>query len=111
MHPEQDSLYQEVRSLFNRGYNQEEISLQLREKGAPENLLPEMFGQLKKLREERKRQSGFLCCGIGAALLVLGFLLTLVLYHGGPAMRFAMYGLTSVGVVFALKGLADLLGW
>ena len=98
-------------SLQKRGFNFDEISLQLRQQGAPENLLQDIIQQLKNLHLTRKRNNGFVCCGVGVTLLVIGCMLTLFLYGSGGSIKFAMYGLTSIGVVFTLKGLADLMGW
>ena len=97
-------------SLYKKGETFTEISMQLRLNGAPENVLEDIIGQLKKIHFSKKRNSGFLCCGIGVALIVAGCLLALLLYSSGN-IRFAMYGLTSVGVLLTLKGLADLMGW
>jgi hypothetical protein len=98
-------------SLQKRGLNFDEILLQLREKGASENLLPDIIQQLKKLRLAQKRSSGFIWCGVGVVLLVISCMLTLFLFNNGSNIRFVMYGLTTIGIVFTLKGLADLMGW
>jgi len=97
-------------SLHKQGLNFEEISVQLRQHGAPENLLKDIFQQVKDRHIAKKRNSGFLWCGIGVFLIVFGCLLSLFLYSSGN-IRFAMYGLTSIGVVFTMKGLIDILGW
>jgi hypothetical protein len=97
-------------SLHKQGLNMDEISVQLRQQGAPENSLQDIIRQLKDLRFAKKRNTGFLCCGIGVFLIVFGCLLSLFLYSSGN-IRFAMYGLTSIGVVFTMKGLIDILGW
>lgn len=89
----------------------EQITVQLKEKGVPENLLQEAIHHLKQLRLNRKRNTGFACCGIGVALLVIGCMITIMLYSSGGDIKWAMYGLTSLGVIFTLKGLVDLLGW
>lgn len=98
-------------SLQKRGFNSEEISSQLRDKGAPENLLSDIITKVKDLHFTRKRNTGFVCCGIGVFLLIAGCMLTFVLYSSGDNIRYAMYGMTTVGVVFSLKGLADIMGW
>jgi hypothetical protein len=97
-------------SLLKRGQSFDEISIQLRQHGAPENLLQEIIEHIKTLKLTRKRNSGFLCCGIGVVLLVAGCMLTLVLFNSGN-MKMAMYSLTTIGVIFTLKGLVDLMGW
>lgn len=98
-------------SLQKQGLSYEQISLQLREQGAPDNLLQEVIQQLKTLRITRKRNTGFACCGIGVALLIIGCILTILLYGSGGDIKLAMYGLTTIGVIFTLKGLADIMGW
>ncbi|MGB3005198.1 MAG: hypothetical protein WBC06_01730 [Chitinophagaceae bacterium] len=97
-------------SLKKKGLNYEEITLQLRQHGAPDNLLQETIDRIKSLSLLRKRNSGFLCCGIGVVLLVVGCMLTLLLFSNGN-IKFVMYGLTTIGVIFTLKGLVDLMGW
>lgn len=97
-------------SLKKKGFNYDEITIQLRQHGAPDNLLQEIIERVKSMSLLRKRNSGFLCCGIGVALLVVGCMLTLLLFSSGN-IKFVMYGLTTIGVIFTLKGLADLMGW
>ena len=63
-------------TLQKEGYNMDQITLQLREKGAPDNLLQEAVQHLKQLHINRKRSTGFACCGIGVALLVVGCMIT-----------------------------------
>lgn len=98
-------------TLQKKGLNYDEISLQLREKGAPETLMQEIIEKVKSIRFIKKRKTGFACCGIGVALLIVGCMITLFLYSSGGDIKFAMYGLTSVGVVLIFKGLIDILGW
>lgn len=98
-------------SLLKRGCTSAEIYTELRGQGAPENQLKEIIDKVKDLHFSRKRKSGFVCCGIGVFLLVFGCLLTIFLYQSGSGIKFAMYGLTGIGVAFTLKGLVDLIGW
>ncbi|MBL7748149.1 MAG: hypothetical protein JNM19_12010 [Chitinophagaceae bacterium] len=98
-------------NLHKRGFNYDEISSQLLAKGTPENLLQEIIDKIKSIRLTRKRKSGFICCGVGVTLLVVGCLAALLFYQSESTVRFAMYGLTTIGVLFSLKGLADIMGW
>lgn len=98
-------------SLRKRGHNFEEIKLQLRDKGTPDNIVTETIEKLKALRMDRKRRTGFVCCGIGVFLLVAGCMITFVLFNYGGDIRMVMYSLTSLGVLFTMKGLVDLMGW
>ncbi|MBN8676040.1 MAG: hypothetical protein J0L56_18040 [Chitinophagales bacterium] len=110
-HVEQNELFPVAQSLRKQGLNYDEIALQLREKGAPENLMQDIIEKLKALRLIQKRNTGFTCCAIGVVLLIAGCLLTLVLFDTGASIKLAMYGLTTLGVIFTFKGLADIMGW
>jgi hypothetical protein len=106
-----DFFLQLANSLQQKGLSFDEIGMQLRQQGAPEHLLLEIIMQLKSLRLTKKRNTAFIYCGIGVALLVIGCMLTIFLYQSGSNIKFALYGLTILGVVITLKGLADLMGW
>ncbi|HEX4876498.1 MAG TPA: hypothetical protein VFV31_07470 [Chitinophagaceae bacterium] len=106
-----NELIQLATSLQQKGLSTDEITLQLRQKGTPENLLEEIIAELKKIRLTQKRNSGFIWCAIGATLMALGFVFTLFLFNNTGGMRFAMYGLTTIGVGFTIKGLSDIMGW
>lgn len=98
-------------TLYRRGHNDAEVSEQLKEKGAGESMLKEIIAQVKFLLQARKRKTGIFCCGTGIFLLVAGCILAMILYTNGTNIRFALYGLTTIGVGFTLKGMIDLLGW
>jgi hypothetical protein len=102
---------QMARSLYRKGFNDEEVSVQLREKGIAETMLQEIIRQVKKLRSSKKKKAGFIFCGIGIFFLIAGCMFTLLLYNSGANIRPAMYGLTGLGLVFTIKGMIDLLGW
>lgn len=106
-----DSVFQKVISLLRKGLNDEEITLQLRELGAPDHLHQNLLQEAKNIRLTKKRKTGFACCGIGVTLLIVGCMCTILLFSNGNDIKFAMYGLTTIGVVFTLKGLVDLMGW
>ncbi|MFZ9388634.1 MAG: hypothetical protein ACO25B_12210 [Chitinophagaceae bacterium] len=103
--------FQLAHSLYKKGHSDEEIILQLREKGAMESRLREILQQVKSSLSARRRSTGFICCGIGIFLLVIGCMFTLFLFNNGGNIRLVMYGLTSIGLVITLKGMVDLLGW
>lgn len=100
-----------AQTLHREGLNPEQITLQLKEKGASENLLQEALHQFQQWKLLRKRNTGFACCGIGVILLIVGCIITILMYGTGGDIRLAMYGLTTIGVVFTVKGLIDIIGW
>ena len=110
-HIETAELIQFASSLQRDGHNYEEISLQLREKGATDTLLQEIIEKVKSIRLSKRRKSGFTYCTIGVSLLVIGCMITLFLYTSGHDIKIAMYGLTTLGIIFTFKGLVDIFGW
>jgi hypothetical protein len=98
-------------SLQEKGQSFDEIVLELRQKGASENLLEDIKSELKKLKLTKKRNNGFIWCAIGAGLMAIGFIFTIFLFNSTEGMRFALYGLTSIGVCFTIKGLSNIMGW
>jgi hypothetical protein len=106
-----EALLQLATNLFKQGYTTEEIATQLRIKGATDNLLQQALGEIKTLRLIRRRNNGFIWCGIGSFLLVAGCMLTFLLHSNGQSIRFAMYSLTTIGVIIIMKGLIDVFGW
>lgn len=104
-------LLQLAQSLYSRGLSDNEVSTQLKEKGTPENVLTEIIAHFKKIRLIKKRDRGFIWCGIGVTMLVAGCLLTFAFTGSREQMRIVMYGLTTIGACITFKGLIDVLGW
>lgn len=94
-------------TLYSKGLSDAEVMNRLKENGVEESKLAEI---IKKVKTGRKRKSGFIFCGVGTFLLVAGCMLTLLLFNSGN-IRFALYGLTLIGLGLIFKGLIDLLGW
>jgi len=102
---------QQVLSMHKKGHSDEEILVRLRSMGAIESRIRETLQQVKTHLSIRRRNNGFLCCGLGVLLLVVGCMFTLFLFNNGGNIRLVMYGVTSIGLVITLKGMIDLLGW
>ena len=105
------SVLQLAASLFRQGHSNDQITNHLRNKGIEDNLLQQALHEVQKMRQHKRRNAGFIWCGIGTFLLVSGCMLTFVQYSNGQNIRLIMYGLTSIGVIAILKGLVDLFGW
>jgi len=98
-------------SMHKKGHTDEEIGMKLRSMGAIESRIQDILQQVKTHLSIRRRNNGFLCCGLGVLLLVVGCMFTLFLFNNGGNIRMVMYGVTSIGLVVTLKGMIDLLGW
>lgn len=87
------------------------IEENLRKAGAPDELIRVIIGEIKEVNRIRRKKRGFKLVFAGCFLLVFGFLITLALFHSNTGMQYAMYGLTTLGIVLLLWGMIDLMGW
>lgn len=60
-------------------------------------------------KKKNKHRWGLTLVGSGSVLLVVGFILTAILYHQGSPIEAVMYGFTALGLVFLLIGIYCLL--
>lgn len=93
------------------GLTTSEMQQRLAEQQVPDELVQTSLTEWKRMHGEKKRFSGFMCCGIGGGLLFLSFLITLILFDTEHNFSLYLYGLTFIGVSVVFKGLVDLLGW
>jgi hypothetical protein len=106
--PLQDCL-NKVIALKQEGLSMEQIKEKLLQSGVPINLTEETITEWKKIRNEKKRNNGFIYSGIGIVLLSTGFLFTLLLFNSSGPYHFALYGLTIIGLILVFKGMIDLM--
>lgn len=98
-----------INTLKQQGLTNEEILQRLLETGLPNEVAQQQFDEWKKIRNEKKRNSAFVYCGIGIFLLTTGFFFTLLLFNSNSNFNFALYGLTIIGLVLVFKGMIDLM--
>lgn len=98
-----------INTLKQQGLTNEEILQRLLETGLPNEVAQHQFDEWKKIRNEKKRNSAFIYCGIGIFLLTTGFFFTLLLFNSNSNFNFALYGLTIIGLVLVFKGMIDLM--
>ncbi|RXK61823.1 hypothetical protein ESA94_02070 [Lacibacter luteus] len=95
--------------LKQQGFSNDEILQRLLETGLSNDVAQQQFNEWKKIRNEKKRNSAFVYCGIGIFLLTTGFFFTLMLFNSNSNFNFALYGLTIIGLVLVFKGMIDLM--
>lgn len=95
----------------SKGIEHDHIEINLKEAGASDELVVIIIKQIKELHYLKRRKRGFKLVLFGSLLLVFGFLITLMLFHSGTTINYAMYGLTIAGVILLLWGMIDLMGW
>jgi pheromone shutdown protein TraB len=99
-------LFEKALQMYTGGSSIEAIALFLKE----EKTAPEIIDQLvKELHHKKQVKKGILWIGVGSALLIISFLLTVFFFHSGIAIDFVMYGLTTLGIIIAVIGLKFLL--
>nr|WP_294906020.1 hypothetical protein [uncultured Lacibacter sp.] len=98
-----------INTLKQQGHTNDEILQKLLETGLPNEVVQQQFNDWKKTRNEKKRNSAFLFCGIGIFLLTTSFLFTVLLFNADSNFNFALYGLTIIGIILVFKGMIDLM--
>jgi hypothetical protein len=105
-----DILYKEVIVLLEKGQPTELILQQLRKKTEDPIIIAVVIKEAKKDYYALMRKDALARIAIGAILIVLGFLITAFNFHSNKSFSLAMYGLTSLGILFIFWGLYKLIG-
>lgn len=107
--------YQKFRLLAHeqeeRRIEHHHIEANLQKAGAAPQVIAILLDELKTLNRIRRKKRGIRNVAIGSFLLVFGFLITLALFNSSISMHYAMYGLTTLGIVLLFWGMIDLMGW
>ena len=106
-----DTYITQAKELLNKGVDFKKISEQLSAEGADDFVTDTVIRQLKSVFYLKKRKRGFRLGIAGAAMLIAGFLLTVLFYHSGISIQYVMYGMTSIGAILMVAGLVDITGW
>jgi len=72
-----------------------------------------VYAVVKKLKSDhyaKHRKEGLVILGIGLVLILAGFLITCFNFHTNRSFAFAMYGLTSLGLIVVFVGLYKIVG-
>lgn len=103
--------FEQVEKWLAQGQTRDYIHQKLVEAGLVEEKASALVDSIVNERVSKHRQRGIILILVGSVLLVLGFLLTVFLFHANASIDLVMYGLTSVGILILLKGLVDIFGW
>lgn len=106
-----DPLQDELRRMISKGDETEKILSFLLNSGMDPQAASEMIIRERNEYLKKRRQRGFVLGIIGSALLIIGFLLTVIFFHSGVNFHFVMYGLTSIGAILLMAGLVEVIGW
>ncbi|MDP2387461.1 MAG: hypothetical protein Q8M29_13880 [Bacteroidota bacterium] len=73
-------------------------------------LVEEVIKEVRNAYYKAKRSEGMIKIGIGATLILAGFVITCSNFHSNQSFSFAMYGLTTVGIIIVFWGLYKIIG-
>jgi hypothetical protein len=99
------SVHVHAKEWLDKGYDNEQIIIELKKIGFNERHLPEMLAEIKKLRNARKTSSGLMLILIGAVLCLLSCVLTMTSSYSHGNFSIVLYGFTTVGIVLVFGGL------
>ncbi|MCC6837755.1 MAG: hypothetical protein IT234_04360 [Bacteroidia bacterium] len=95
-----------AKMLLEQGRDNAFIESHLQQQGLDSNLLSSILEQVKRLRNAKRTQNGSMLILAGVVLLGLGFVSCIFLHDAGASVDFALYGLTAIGAVVLVAGLA-----
>ena len=98
-------------SWFTQGESQDNIRKKLLDKGLEDCVLCDVMKAVSTFYFAKRRDRGVGFLIVGSILLVVGFFLTVFLFHANASIDMAMYGLTGVGILILFYGLIEVLGW
>jgi hypothetical protein len=75
-----------------------------------ENTPPPQLDAEKKAKNARLFKNGLIWLGIGIFLMAISFGINFLFYNTGKPFGVFMYVLTTVGAIFIMKGLVNILG-
>lgn len=105
-----DELYAMAKALLVRSTATDMIEKHLAQKSDDLVLITVVITEAKKDHYAQMRKEGIPKIAIGSVLIVVGFLITCLNFHSNKSFDFAMYGLTSIGIVFVFWGLFKMIG-
>ena len=101
---EQVRLGEYVFGLLEKGQTRADIEADLVNKGHDERFVKELIQETSKLRDAQRRSQGLTLILIGAAVCFTSFLLTITTSSIQGNFSVVLYGLTSLGILFAFAG-------
>ncbi len=100
------AVYQKVSQLVNDRRTTDEIKEELlKENPIAETELEQLIKHAKKLKHDKDHHLGRLLIIAGAVFLLAGFVFTFFNIYKNQSVHFAMYGLTSAGLIIMFIGL------
>jgi Zn-dependent membrane protease YugP len=97
--------------LLGQNKSEKEIHDYFIAKGCSAEEVGVIMQEVKKYHLLKRRKRGIQILATGCCFLLLGFLITVVLFHKGGGFDLIMYSFSIVGITCLLWGMVDFLGW
>ena len=95
-----------AKRLIYQGKDNAFIKNELIKHGVDATVISEVLKQVKHIRNAKRTKNGTLLILTGVFLLGLGFILCILLSGTGASIDFSLYGLTAIGAIILVAGLA-----
>ncbi len=103
-------LYNHAYHLKEMGSTFDEASVALSKLCEDKDLIDQVIKEVREKYYKTKRSEGMVKIGIGATLILVGFVITCANFHSNQSFTFAMYGLTTIGILVVFWGLYKIIG-
>jgi hypothetical protein len=105
-----DELYLLANQYYAGGMGFDDIKTKLLERYNDEAFVFAVVSKAKTEIYTQKRKDGTTILAIGLVLILSGFIITCFNFHSDRSVAFAMYGLTSLGIIVVFWGLYKIMG-
>ena len=105
-----DQLYSIANDNYAKGLSFEKIQDLLIKEHNDEILIYAIIKKLKSVHYAQVRKEGLTMVGIGCMFILTGFIITFSNFHSNGSITFALYSLTTIGIVVVFWGLYKILG-
>lgn len=96
-----------VVKLHREGYPINTIRQLLKNEGADEVLVTEALCKLKLILYKKKKNKAVVIMIVGAVILLMGFVMTVLLFHSNHSFDLFLYGFTSIGILLLGYGVYE----
>lgn len=103
-------LFKQAYHLKEMGSTFDEVTIALSKLCEDKDLIDEVIKDVREKYYKTKRSEGMVKIGIGATLILIGFVITCSNFHSNQSFSFAMYGLTTIGIIVVFWGLYNIIG-
>lgn len=103
-----ERLYDRAVNMWSDGHDNDYIRLQFLENGVDKSIVDQVLKKLDGIRKADKRAKALKLIIGGAATIAIAFLFTLISFSDGSPVLYVLYGMMTLGVMVAAKGVIDM---